>query len=96
MAKKIKFTSKKGEKPSKLARAGGEQISSLILYKGESIGSVTGSSQICLYCQPKNIFLRLKEPRDHRYAVDWVKEHAQQLWDKYDFTAKLKQNKEEE
>ena len=32
---KIKFTSKRGEKPSKLQRAGGEQRSSMIFYKGE-------------------------------------------------------------
>lgn len=63
---KIKFTSKRGEKPSKLQRAGGAQRSSMIFYKGESIMSVTGNSSLCLYCTPKNICLRLKNCVDHR------------------------------
>lgn len=45
---KIKFTSKRGGKPSKLQRACGEQRSSQIFYKGESIMSVTGNSSLCL------------------------------------------------
>lgn len=83
---KIKFTSKRGEKPSKLQRAGGEQRHSMIFYKGESIMSVTGNSSLCLYCTPKNICLRLK---------NWVKEHAQELWEKYPFTVKLKEEEEQ-
>lgn len=47
---KIKFTSKKGTKPSKLQRAGGEQICSLIYCNGETVMSVTGYSSLCLYC----------------------------------------------
>lgn len=92
---KIKFTSKRGEKPSKLQRAGGEQRHSMIFYKGESIMSVTGSSSLCLYCTPKNICLRLKNCEDHRAAVNWAKEHAQALWEKYPFTAKLKKEEEQ-
>lgn len=88
---KIKFTSKRGGKPSKLQRACGEQRSSQIFYKGESIMSVTGNSSLCLYCTPKNICLRLKNAVDHREAVNWVKEHAQELWEKYPFTLKLKE-----
>lgn len=88
---KIKFTSKRGEKPSKLQRAGGGQRHSMIFYKGESIISVTGNSSLCLYCKPKNICLRLKNAVDHRAAVNWVKEHAQELWEKYPFTLKLKE-----
>lgn len=91
---KIKFTSKKDPKPSKLERAAGEQRSSGIFYKGERIGSVVGSSEINLYCQPKNVRLRLKNAADHRVAVDWVKEHAQELWEKYSFSAKLKEEEE--
>lgn len=79
---KIKFTSKRGEKPSKLQRACGEQRSSQIFY-------------MCLYCTPKNICLRLKNCEDHRAAVNWVKEHAQALWEKYPFTAKLKKEEEQ-
>lgn len=92
---KIKFTSKRGEKPSKLQRAGGEQRHSMIFYKGESIMSGTGSSSLCLYCTPKNICLRFKNCEDHRAAVNWVKEHAQALWEKYPFTAKLKKEEEQ-
>lgn len=88
MAKKIKFTSKKNPKPLKLQRAGGEQRSSLIYYKGESIMSVTGNSSLCLYCKPKNICLRLKNAVDHRYAVNWVKEHVQWIWDNYNLRIK--------
>lgn len=39
MAKKIKFTSKKNPKPSKLARAGGGVQTSSIYYQDERIGS---------------------------------------------------------
>jgi hypothetical protein len=85
---KIKFTSKRGEKPSKLQRAGGAQRSSMIFYKGESIMSVTGNSSLCLYCTPKNICLRLKNCVDHRAAVNWVKEHAQWIWDNYNLRIK--------
>lgn len=92
---KIKFTSKRGEKPSKLQRAGGEQRHSMIFYKGESIMSVTGNSSLCLYCTLKNICLRLKNCVDHRTAVNWVKEHAQELWEKYPFTEKLKEEEEQ-
>lgn len=92
---KIKFTSKRGEKPSKLQRAGGEQRHSMIFYKGESIMSVTGNSSLCLYCTPKNICFRLKNCVDHRAAVNWVKEHAQELWEKYPFTEKLKEEEEQ-
>ena len=92
---KIKFTSKKDPKPSKLERAGGEQRHSMIFYKGESIMSVTGNSSLCLYCTPKNICLRLKNCDGHRAAVNWVKEHAQELWEKYPFTAKLKEEEKQ-
>lgn len=85
---KIKFTSKRGGKPSKLQRACGEQRSSQIFYKGESIMSVTGNSSLCLYCTPKNICLRLKNAVDHREAVNWVKEHAQWIWDNYNLRIK--------
>lgn len=68
-----------------------ESNTMLIYFKGESVGSVSGSDEIVLYCKSKNILLRLKEPSTHREAVDWVKAHAQQLWDKYDFTAKFKE-----
>lgn len=85
---KIKFTSKRGKKPSKLQRSGGEQRSSMIFYKGESIMSVTGNSSLCLYCTPKNICLRLKNAVDHRAAVNWVKEHAQWIWDNYNLRIK--------
>lgn len=76
MAKKIKFTSKKNPKPSKLARAGSDVQTSSIYYQGERIGSVEGNTRIILICDPKPVYLRLKEPQDHRYAVNWVKEHA--------------------
>lgn len=48
MAKKIKFTSKKNPKPSKLERAAGEQRGSSIYYQGERIGSVEGNTRIIL------------------------------------------------
>lgn len=95
MAKKIKFTSKKNPKPSKLARAGGDVQTSSIYYQDERIGSVEGNTRIILICDPKPVYLRLKEPQDHRYAVNWVKEHAQALWEKYPFTAKLKEEEEQ-
>lgn len=60
MAKKIKFTSKKNPKPSKLARAAGEMCGSSIYYQGERIGSVEGNTRIMLICDPKNVYLRLK------------------------------------
>lgn len=95
MAKKIKFTSKKNPKPSKLARAGGDVQTSSIYYQGERIGSVEGNTRIMLICDPKPVYLRLKEPQDHRYAVNWVKEHAQELWEKYPFTEKLKEEEKQ-
>lgn len=85
---KIKFTSKIGAKPSKLQRAAGEQICSQIYYKGKTIMSVTGNSFLCLYCTPKNVNLRLKNATTHRETVNWVKEHAQELWEKFPFTLK--------
>lgn len=88
MAKKIKFTSKKNPKPSKLARAGGDVQTSSIYYQGERIGSVEGNTRIILICDPKPVYLRLKEPQDHRYAVNWVKEHAQWIWDNYNLRIK--------
>lgn len=88
MAKKIKFTSKKNPKPSKLARAGGDVQTSSIYYQGERIGSVEGNTRIMLICDPKNVYLRLKEPQDHRYAVNCVKEHAQWIWDNYNLRIK--------
>lgn len=88
MAKKIKFTSKKNPKPSKLARAGGDVQTSSIYYQGERIGSVEGNTCIILICDPKPVCLRLKEPQDHRYAVNWVKEHAQWIWDNYNLLIK--------
>ena len=59
--KEIKFTLKRGAKPSKLQRAGGEQRSSMIFYKGESIMSVTGNSSLCLYCTPKEYLFETQE-----------------------------------
>lgn len=56
MAKKIKFTSKKNPKPSKLARAGGDVQTSSIYYQGERIGSVEGNTRIILICDP-NLFV---------------------------------------
>lgn len=47
MAKKIKFTSKKNPKPSKLARVGGDVQTSSIYYQGERIGSVEGNTRKC-------------------------------------------------
>lgn len=91
MDKKIKFTSKKCSRPSAIQRAALMKPLTLIYFKGESVGSVSGSDEIVLYCKSKNILLRLKEPSTYREAVDWVKAHAQQLWDKYDFTAKFKE-----
>lgn len=88
MAKNIKFTSKRDPKPSKLERAAGEQRGSSIYYQGERIGSVEGNTRIMLICDPKNVYLRLKEPQDHRYAVNWVKEHAQWIWDNYNLRIK--------
>lgn len=88
MAKKIKFTSKKNPKPSKLARAAGEMCGSSIYYQGERIGSVEGNTRIMLICDPKNVHLRLKESQDHRYAVNWVKEHAQWIWDNFNLQIK--------
>lgn len=41
-----------------------------------------------LICDPKPVCLRLKEPQDHRYAVNWVKEHAQWIWDNYNLRIK--------
>lgn len=90
---KIKFTSKRGAKPSKLESAAGSQRSSMIYYQGEPIGSVTGASEICLYCNPKNVILRIKGAITHREAVNYVKAHAQELWDKYDFRLKLELKK---
>lgn len=62
----------------------------MIYYQGEPIGSVTGSSEVCLYCTPKNVILRVKEATTHREAVNYIKAHAQKLWDTYNFTVKLK------
>ena len=87
---KIKFTSKKNFKPNKLQRAAGEQASSIIYYKGESIALVCGASRIILYCTPKNICLKLKYPKDHRYAVNYIKDNAEKFWNTYPFTLKLK------
>lgn len=92
---KIKFTSKKDPKPSKLERAAGNQRGSGIYYQGERIGSIVGNSELNFYCKPKNVRLRLKNAVDHRAAVNWVKEHAQELWEKYPFTAKLKEEEEQ-
>lgn len=86
--KKIKFTSKKNPNPSKLARAAGEVQTSAIYYNEERIGSVKGNDSITLFCDPNHVYLRLKEPKDHRYAVNWVKDHAQELWDKFNFRIK--------
>lgn len=59
--KKIKFTSKKNPKPSKLARAGGDVQTSSIYYQGERIGLVGEHSyntdmrpQTCLFETKKN------------------------------------------
>ena len=84
----LTFTSKKNLKPSKLARAGGDVQTSSIYYQGERIGSVEGNTRIILICDPKPVYLRLKEPQDHRYAVNWVKEHAQWIWDNYNLRIK--------
>lgn len=92
---KIKFTSKKNNKLSKLQRASGEQVSSTIYFKGKSIASVYGASEILLYCVPNNVLLRIKDPKDHRYAVNWVKEHSQILWGMYPFRLKLKEKEGE-
>lgn len=92
---KIRFTSKKDPKPSKLERAAGEQRGSGIYYQEERIGSVVGNSELNFYCKPKNVRLRLKNAPDHRAAVNWVKEHAQELWEKYPFTSKLKEEEKQ-
>lgn len=60
MAKKIKFTSKKNPKPSKLARAGGDVQTSSIYYQGERIGSVEGNTRIILICDPKPVCFETK------------------------------------
>jgi hypothetical protein len=92
MAKKIKFTSKKNPKPSKLARAGGDVQTSSIYYQGERIGSVEGNTRIILICDPKPVYLRLKEPQDHRYAVNWVKKNTlKHCGEIYPFRLKLKE-----
>lgn len=88
---KIKFTSKKDPKPSKLESAAGDQRGSGIYYQGKRIGSVVGNSELNFYCNPKNVRLRLKNAADHRAAVNWVKGHAQELWETYSFTVKLKE-----
>lgn len=88
---KIKFTSKKDPKPSKLERAAGEQRGSGIYYQGKRIASVVGNSELNFYCKPNNVRLKLKNADDHRAAVNWVKEHAQELWEKCPFTEKLKE-----
>ena len=85
---KIKFTSKKDPKPSKLERAAGNQRGSGIYYQGERIGSIVGNSELNFYCKPKNVRLRLKNAVDHRAAVNWVKEHAQWIWDNYNLRIK--------
>ena len=90
--KKIKFTSKKCSRPSAIQRAALMKPLTLIYFEEESVASVSGSDEIILYCKSKNILLRLKEPSTHREAVDWVKAHAQQLWDKYDFAVKFKED----
>lgn len=67
--KKIKFTSKKNPKPSKLARAGGDVQTSSIYYQGERIGSVEGNTRIILICDPKPVYLRLKRiPRPQVFS----------------------------
>lgn len=89
---KIKFTSKKNNKLSKLQRASGEQVSSTIYFKGESIASVYGASEILLYCVPNNVLLRIKDPKDHRYAVNWVKKNTlKHCGEIYPFRLKLKE-----
>ena len=92
---KIKFTSKRGEKPSKTSTFWGKTKRFSDFYKGKSIMPATGNSSLGLYCTPKNICLRLKNCADHRAAVNWVKEHAQELWEKYPFTVKLKEEEKQ-
>lgn len=87
--KKIKFTSKRLPKPSKLQRAAGETRGTMIYYQGESIMSVS-ENRLCLYCEPVNVHLVLKKVTDHKEAVNWVKAHAQELWETYPFRLKLK------
>lgn len=60
MAKKIKFTSKKNPKPSKLARAGGDVQTSSIYYQVERIGSVEGNTRIILICRPQTCLFETK------------------------------------
>lgn len=60
MAKKIKFTSKKNPKPSKLARAGGDVQTSSIYYQGERIGSVEGNTRIILIWRPQTCLFETK------------------------------------
>lgn len=95
MPKKIKFTSKKCPSPSKLERACGETQTSLIYYQGEYIASVEGNTRIMLLCDPNPVYLKIKDPQDHRFAVNWVKEHAQWIWDTYNLRIKSQINKKE-
>lgn len=47
-------------------------------------------NRLCLYCEPVNVNLVLKNITDHKEAVNWVKVHAQELWETYPFRLKLK------
>lgn len=60
MAKKIKFTSKKNPKPSKLARAGGDVQTSSIYYQGERIGSVEGGHSYNTDMRPQTCLFETK------------------------------------
>lgn len=60
MVKKIKFTSKRDPKPSKLERAAGEQRGSSIYYQGERIGSVEGEHSYNTDMRPQTCLFETK------------------------------------
>lgn len=69
---KIKFTSKKHQKPNKLERAFGIEVSLQHCSMKVYWLSLRCESDNFM-CEPKNVLLRLKFPEDHRYAVNYVK-----------------------
>lgn len=82
---KVRFTSKKASRGNKLERAAGAEEYSTILYKGEPVGCVKGNRNFTLFTRPKNTHFTIKREsmKTHRDAVNFVKENAEFLYNKY-------------
>lgn len=83
--RKIRFTSKKVPRGTKLERAAGFEDYSSILYQGKVIGCVRGINRLTLFTPPSNtnFIINREDVQTHRDAVNFVKENAEMLWTKY-------------